>query len=191
MDEQAVIGATRRWVADVVIGLNLCPFAGRVFDSGRVRFVVSAAADEEALLQDLRAEAQGLVAAPSGQTETTLLIHPLVLGNFLDYNDFLDAAERWLQRLGLGRVLQLASFHPEYQFAGAEPDALENYTNRSPYPMLHLLREQSVTAAAEAFGEEELLAVPERNVETLQRLGRERVLGLLRAAREGPAAGGG
>jgi len=173
MDRQAAIDVTRRWIAAVVIGLNLCPFARRVFEAGKIRYVVSAAQDEEKLLQDLAAELTALAANPSERVETTLLIHPDVLRNFLDYNDFLGTADRLLAKLGLRGVVQIASFHPDYQFAGADPDAVENYTNRAPLPMLHLLREESISALAGAPSE--LLEIPRRNIETLRSLGTEAV----------------
>jgi hypothetical protein len=183
MDEQAVIDATRRWVSTVVIGLGLCPFALRVFQGEKIRYAVSDAGDGVSLLDDLIAELEALASGPVSVVETTLLIHPRALGNFLDYNDFLGDADRLVQRLGLTGTIQLASFHPDYRFAGTEPDAAENYTNRSPYPMLHLLREESVAAAAAVFGE--MQGIPRRNVEMLKRLGREKVSELLRAARGG------
>jgi len=178
MDKQDIIGVTRRWIASVVIGLNLCPFARRVFQGEKIRYTVSDAGDEEALAEDLARELEALAAAPIESVETTLLIHPLVLGDFIDYNDFLSVGERLVKHLGLRGVIQLASFHPGYQFADAGPDAVENYTNRSPYPMLHLLREESVTAVAS--DPDELLEIPRRNVETLRRLGREKMLKKLR-----------
>jgi hypothetical protein len=167
------IAATRRWVESFVIGLNLCPFARRVVDSGRVRFVVSAATDERALLADVARELESLVATPRDEVETTLLIHPYVLGDFLDYNDFVARAERLVRKQKQDGVVQVASFHPHYQFAGTGPDDVENFTNRSPYPMLHLLREDSVT---EVSGDETVLAaIPERNIETLRKLGRAEI----------------
>ena len=170
---------TRRWISDIVIGLNLCPFAQRVFKADKIRYVVSAAKDEMTLLDDLASEMQFLVSAPLAAVETTLLIHPGVLGDFLRYNDFLDVAERRLAALGLRGVLQIASFHPAYQFAGSAADAVENYTNRSPYPMLHLLREESISEVAD--DPDELLAIPQRNLATLQGLGREKILEQLKA----------
>jgi hypothetical protein len=184
MDKQAVIDATRRWIASVVIGLNLCPFARRVFEGEKVRYAVSDAADEPALLHDLAEALQALAAAPADDVETTLLIHPRALADFLDYNDFLGAAEQLVADLGLEGTVQVASFHPDYRFAGTDPDAVENYTNRSPYPMLHLLREDSVSRAAE--NPDELLAIPERNVETMKALGIEKVRAMFRAVKEGP-----
>ena len=175
-DERLVIERTRRWIAEIVIGLNLCPFARRVFDAGRIRYAVSPATTPAALLDDLANELRAL--AGSDEFETTLLIHPRVLGDFLDYNDTLADADALVDTLRLRGVIQLASFHPAYQFAGTEPDAVENYTNRSPYPMLHLLRESSISAVAD--DEEALLEIPERNVETLRALGREGILARLR-----------
>lgn len=183
MDEQTAIDRTRRWIASMVIGLNLCPFAQRVFKADKIRYVVSAAEDEITLLDDLTGELEFLISSSSAVVETTLLIHPCALGDFLHYNDFLDIAERRLAALGLRGVLQIASFHPDYQFAGSAADAVENYTNRSPYPMLHLLREESISEVAD--DPEELLAIPRRNIETLQGLGREKVLEKLKAMEDG------
>jgi len=183
MDRQAVIGATRRWVSSVVIGLNLCPFARHVFAADKIRYVVSDARDEAGLLNDLVDEMKALVSTPISAFETTLLIHPCVLGAFLDYNDFLGAGERLIEDLGQRGKVQLASFHPDYQFAGTQPGAVENYTNRSPYPMLHLLREESITAVA---GDPvELLEIPRRNVETLRTLGLAKILEKLEAIKSG------
>ena len=178
MEDSVIIESTRRWIAKVVIGLNLCPFAQRVFDGERIRYVVSQATDELALLQDLQRELEDLAASSSEKAETTLLIHPHSLGNFLDFNDFLEPAEALLESLELEGVIQLASFHPHYQFAGTGPDDVENYTNRSPYPMLHLLREDSITALAD--DPESLNEIPLRNIEMLRGLGKERILALLR-----------
>jgi len=160
----------------VVIGLNLCPFARRVFEGGKIRYAVSDAEDAGRLLAELTGEVNALTSSQA--VETTLLIHPLVLGAFLDYNDFLGAADRLIDSLGQRGVIQLASFHPDYRFAGAAPGAAENYTNRSPYPMLHLLREDSISAVVAAPGD--LREIPRRNVETLRRLGREQILEMLK-----------
>lgn len=178
MDKQAVIDATRQWISSVVIGLNLCPFAERVFVGDRIRYVVSDARDEAGLLHDLASELDTLVSTPITRIETTLLIHPHVLGDFPNYNDFLDAAEQQIDDLGLRGTVQLASFHPDYQFAGTDPRAVENYTNRSPYPMLHLLREESISAVA--ANPEELRAIPRRNIATLRGLGKQKILEKLR-----------
>src|SRR5205085_3783429 len=129
-EKQEVIERTKRWISSFVIGLNLCPFAGRVFQADRIRYAVTGAADEESLREDLTRELLFL-AAPQASVETTLLIHPCVLSDFLSYNDFLEVGERLLRRLGLQGVIQIASFHPAYQFAGTEVDTVENYSNRS------------------------------------------------------------
>jgi hypothetical protein len=162
---------TRRWVDGFVVGLNLCPFARKPSDAGRVRYALTPAADPDSLLQALADELALLVATPRDVTETTLLVHPHALADFLDYNDFLADADRLLVRLGLRGVVQVAGFHPGWRFAGTRPDAAENWTNRSPHPMLHLLREDSVTeVAGDHLGD-----IPRRNVALLKKLGREQV----------------
>lgn len=182
MDAPSVIEATRRWISSIVIGLNFCPFAQRVFDADRIRYVVSGATDESGLLADLARELEALVAAPVSLVETTLLIHPLALLDFLDYNDCVGAAEELVANLGLRGTIQIASFHPKYQFAGIEADVVENYTNRSPYPMLHLLREESISAVAK--DPKALLEIPRRNMETLKNLGIEKIREKLAAIKE-------
>lgn len=175
--DQAV-AATRAWLEKAVIGLNLCPFAGAVHLGNRIRYAVSDARTPEALLTDLARELQTLAATDPAEVETTLLIHPQVLDDFLDYNDFLDIADAAVEELGLTGTVQVASFHPHYRFAGTAPDAIENYSNRSPWPMLHLLREESVERALAAFPDSG--KIPERNIETLRSLGHDgwRRLGL-------------
>lgn len=165
---RAVVAATRTWLKDAVIGLNLCPFAREVYVAERIRYVVSPAADPQALRAQLADELRLLPTLDPAATETTLLIHPRVLGDFLDYNDFLDLAEATLAELGLEGVLQIASFHPLYQFAGTEPGDVTNRTNRSPYPMLHILREASVTKAVAGYPDAD--KIPERNIATMRRL---------------------
>jgi hypothetical protein len=182
MNHQSIIDATRRWIASIVIELNLCPFAQRVFEANTIRYIVSDAQDETSLLRQLAQELKNLAAAPISTVETTLLIHPHVLLNFMDYNEFLGPAEQLIEDLGLEGAVQIASFHPEYQFADTDPDAVENYTNRSPYPMLHLLREESITAIAAS--PDELLEIPHRNIDTLRRLGLEKVLEVLKGNSE-------
>lgn len=177
MDDSVIIESTRRWIANVVIGLNLCPFAQRVFVGEKIRYVVSPATEENALLQDLKLELENLAATSIKTVETTLLIHPNALGNFLDFNDFLEPAETLIESLDLDGIIQLASFHPHYQFAGTRPDDVENFTNRSPYPMLHLLREDSITAVAD--DPESLNDIPKRNIEVLRGLGAEGIRALL------------
>ncbi len=179
-EERAVADAIRQWVSAVVVGLNLCPFARRVSEAGRIRYAVTAAADGEALLSALAGELRALAAAPRADVETTLLIHPHAFSAFSDYNDFLPEADRLVRRLGLRGIIQIAGFHPDYQFAGTSPDSPENYTNRSPHPMLHLLREESVTEVA--GDPAALAAIPQRNIATLRALGRAEILALLRSA---------
>jgi len=168
---EEIIAATKGWLEKAIIGLNLCPFARAVYVRDQIRYVVSEAETPEALLADLLVELQGLAAADPGKIDTTLIIHPRVLGDFLDYNDFLGVADAAVADLGLEGVIQIASFHPEYQFAGSAPDDIENYTNRSPYPMLHLLREASVERAVAAFPDAS--EIYERNMATMRRLGHE------------------
>ncbi len=161
--------ATQCWVERAVIGLNLCPFAKAEYVHGRICYTLSHALETAALLQDLRSAMLALQASDPTQCETTLLIHPHVLQDFLDYNDFLDEADALLVELGLDGVLQIASFHPQYQFADATQDDITNYSNRSPYPTLHLLREASVERAVAAFPDAE--DIFERNMQTLRSLG--------------------
>lgn len=175
LDENSIGNSVKKWVEDMVVGLNLCPFAKRELIADRVRFFVSEAKTEEQLLMDLHSELNVLNADDG--IETTLLIHPAVLHNFSDYNQFLDYAEGLLVELELDGVYQIASFHPDYQFADTEPDDVENYTNRAPYPILHLLREQSLERAVANYPNPE--QIPERNIALLRDLGREKILALL------------
>jgi hypothetical protein len=167
-DDQAVIEETRAWLVSHVIGLNLCPFAREPHAKGRIRYAVCDAVDPEALRARLAEELGLLQTLDPVVTETTLLIHPRALVDFLAYNDFLDLADETIEELGFEGVFQIASFHPRYQFAGTEPDDVTNRTNRSPYPMLQILREASVERAVAEFpGIDE---IPERNMETMRRL---------------------
>ena len=168
---QDPITATRDWLERAVIGLNLCPFAKSVYAKQQVRFVLSDASTPEALLEQLAEELLLLRDAPASEIDTTLLVHPDVLQDFLDYNDFLDNADAAVEALDLGGILQVASFHPAYQFAGTAPQDISNYTNRAPYPTLHLLREDSVSRAVAAFPEAD--SIVDRNIETLDKLGIE------------------
>jgi len=165
------IADTRRWIQRAVIGLNLCPFAKAVVAKGQVRYVLSDATAPEALLETLGAELLHLRDTSAAEIDTTLIVHPRVLADFLDYNDFLDEADALVEALGLEGELQVASFHPQYRFAGSDEDDIANCTNRSPWPTLHLLREDSVARAVEAFPDPD--AIVERNVATLEALGRE------------------
>lgn len=159
---------TRRWLEAAVIGLNLCPFAKAVHGKGQIRWVESAATQPRELLEHLVAELKALDAADPDAVDTTLLVHPQVLGDFLDFNDFLDVAEAALEDLRLDGRLQIAAFHPQFQFAGTEADDPGNFSNRSPHPTLHLLREASIDRAVAAFPEAE--TIYERNIETLRGL---------------------
>ena len=169
MPESAAIIASRRWVEQFVVALELCPFAGREVSAGRVRYALSRAADQTALLTDLAAELRHLQAEPA--TETTLLVHPGVLEDFFDYNQFLDLAEGLLAELDLVGEFQIASFHPDYQFAGTAAHSAENYSNRSPYPMLHLIREASLEQALASYPKgRELIAANIRKVAELHQV---------------------
>jgi hypothetical protein len=165
----AVVAATRTWLERAVIGLQLCPFARGVYMNEQVRYTVSDAQNTNALRAALERELHALVQADASVIDTTLLIHPLVLTNFLEYNDFLDIAEATVEALGLEGVVQIASFHPAYQFAGTSSSDVTNCTNRSPYPMLHLLREASVSRAVAAFPDAP--NIYQRNIDTMRRLG--------------------
>ena len=170
-DEATVIAATRQWIERAVIGLNLCPFARLPYLDQRVCFRVSRASTSDGVLDDLCGELQSLAAADPADCETTLLIVPLAFADFLDFNDFLDEAEAALEVLGLDGEIQIASFHPDYRFADSDPDDVENCSNRSPFPILHLLREASIERALESIADPD--AIFERNVETLRQLGWE------------------
>lgn len=165
----AVIDATRHWLERAVIGLNLCPFAKAVHVKQLIRYVVSAAQTPDALLEELESELTLLAAADPESIDTTLLIVPQQFEAFLDFFFFLNEAEALLKRMQLAGVLQIASFHPEFEFAGNDPDDIANYTNRSPYPTLHLLREASLDRAVAAFPD--AADIYERNIETLEKLG--------------------
>ena len=174
---EEVIQTTRNWVQSVVIQLNLCPFAHQVYARKQVRFKVSEATSVATLLAHLEQELERL--QQDDAIETTLLIHPRVLTNFYDYNDVLDLADQLLVDLHLEGIFQIASFHPDYQFSGTQPEDVENYTNKSPYPMLHLLREDRVAAAIDNFPGTE--KIPEANVARLRQLGPKKMQALLQA----------
>lgn len=164
-----IIAATQTWLEKAVIGLNLCPFAKAVHVKRQIRYVVSDATNARDLHPDLLREIQLLRNADPAEIETTLLIHPNALTDFSDFNDFLDVADTLLEELNVDGVLQIASFHPNYQFAGTRPDDIENYTNRSPFPTLHILREASVTRAVDSFPDTDDIFL--NNKETLNKLG--------------------
>lgn len=170
MDEQ-IIDDVRQWLDEVVIGQQLCPFAATPRDENRVRIAVSHATDEEALLKDLQAELEHLSDTPAAELETTLLAIPDLLEDFEDYNDFLDLVDMWLEQFGWEGEMQVASFHPHYQFADTEADDAGNLTNRSPWPLLHIIREESLEQVLEHFPDAE--AIPERNIERMRALSAE------------------
>ncbi len=184
-DESEVLAAMRRWIERAVIGLNLCPFAKAVYVKNHVRLVVSDAPHVDGFLEHLDRELDLLAASDPAQIDTTLLVHPTLFGDFLDFNDLTAIAEEAVVEHGLEGVLQIASFHPRYQFADTAPDDPGNYTNRAPYPTLHLLREASIARAVEAVPEAETIYL--RNIETLEKLGLAGwlALGLGGAARDG------
>jgi hypothetical protein len=171
MDNQNILESVSRWVENLVIGLNLCPFARREFENGRVRFAVSAANNGEQLLNDLGEEMRRL--DEDASIETTLLIHPGVLTDFFEFNDFLDYTDRLLVQLDRDGVYQIASFHPDYQFAGTTANDVSNYTNRSPFPILHLLREDSLDKALAGYPNP--AKIPENNIELMTTLGMDKV----------------
>jgi hypothetical protein len=163
------IEETKSWLEKAVIGLNLCPFAKAVHTKQQIHWVLSEARDPAALLDELVTELQFLADSRPEAIDTTMLVHPHVLGDFLDFNDFLGAAENTLDGMGLDGSLQIASFHPHFQFAGTEADDISNFSNRAPYPTLHLLREDSIARAVATMPDAE--RIYERNIETLETLG--------------------
>ena len=169
--DAVVVDDTRRWLQRAVIGLNLCPFAKAVDVKGQVHYAVSHSIGYKDLLADLKKELNELAALDAAVRDTTLLIAPDGLGDFLEFNDFLAQADRLLFKLGFDGVFQIASLHPQYQFANTSPDDITNFTNRSPYPTLHLLREESIDRAVQAFPHAE--AIFEVNMRTMQRIGHD------------------
>jgi len=170
-DDDQIIAATERWLEKAVIGLNLCPFAKAVHVKKQVRYVVSNATTVEVLLETLMDELQLLSDTPAEEIDTTLLIHPFVLNDFADYNEFLDVADAAVEDMQLDGEIQVASFHPEYQFAETDINDISNYTNRAPYPILHLLREESIERAVDAFPEAS--EIFDKNIETMEKLGHD------------------
>lgn len=175
MTPEHIIDITRKWVETFVVGLNLCPFAKKELVNERVRFVVAEANTEEDLLKAL-AQELNLLAADDA-IETTMLIHPSVLRNFEDYNQFLSLVDALISEMDFEGVFQVASFHPDYQFGGTQPDDAENYTNRSPYPILHILREESLERAIEHHSA--IDQIPVRNIALMKEMGSERLKELL------------
>ena len=174
-NDEEIIQSVRQWVETFVVGMNLCPFAKRELVKNRVRFVTTAATTAEQLLQVLQTELELLNADPS--VETTLLIHPAVLQDFYDFNDFLGFADSLLVDMELEGIYQVASFHPDYQFGGTRPGDAENYTNRAPYPVLHLLREESLERVIADYPDVD--DIPERNIALMNRLGQDKLEALL------------
>ncbi len=171
LTEKQIIAYTSAWVEHVVIGLNLCPFAKPVHAKGQIDYFLSHARDETTLVADLRLAMERLIASTPDSMDTCLLIHPWVLSDFFDYNNFLDIADSILDELELIGILQIASFHPHYQFAGTTEDDVTNCTNRSPFPMLHLLREESLDKATAAVPDANVIV--DRNLDTMISLGHE------------------
>ncbi|NIE87418.1 MULTISPECIES: DUF1415 domain-containing protein [Burkholderia] len=167
--EAEILAATRHWLTRAVIGLNLCPFAKSVHVKGQVRYALSRASRFEDAFADLETELRALAEADPEAIDTTLVIFPFAFAEFADFSDAIHFADQLLQQLRLDGMLQVASFHPRYQFDGSEPEDIENYTNRAPYPILHLLREASIDRAVEAFPD--AAEIYERNQATLRRLG--------------------
>lgn len=166
-----ILADTVHWLEKAVIGLNLCPFAKSVFVKKQVRYALTATDDADGLLAELEREFALLASTPEAELDTTLLIHPRAMVDFLDYHFFLGEVEALIKNLGYEGVFQVASLHPQYEFAGSDADDIANYTNRSPYPTLHLLRESSIDRAVAAFPNAE--SIFERNIETMERLGHE------------------
>lgn len=174
---ETIIARTRCWVERAVIGHNLCPFARKPSEADQVRYVVSDAVTPEELLQDVIDELDHLRATEADVVETTVLIHPQVLQDFLDYNDFLDIIDTLLEEPNYNGDFQVASLHPDYQFAGTAADDAENYTNRSPYPILHLLRTDVVARAVDAYPDPD--QIPQRNIALMEKLGADKMRALL------------
>jgi uncharacterized protein len=169
IDSQEVSDATRHWLEKAVVGMQLCPFASRVVDQQQLRIHVSQLTDPMDLLVEVHNELELLVSKPAAELDTSLLVFPSALQDFFEFNDFLGDAEDLLMRLDLEGIIQIASFHPDYQFADAPAQDISNFTNRSPYPTLHFLREESLTQAIDAYGDTE--SIIERNQQTMRKLG--------------------
>ncbi|WP_339857205.1 DUF1415 domain-containing protein [Pseudohongiella acticola] len=172
----------RAWISSFVVGMNLCPFARQPVEGGRVKIVVSEARDNEALLEALQSQLEWLDAQPPASTETTLIVIPHMLGDFLDFNDFLDLADALLEEFGWVGQFQFATFHPNYQFAGTLPGDAENFTNRAPWPTLQLLREDSLEAVLANYPDPE--QIPERNIDAMEELGSAKLADLLQECRD-------
>lgn len=168
LTEELVTEQTKAWVRSFIVGMNVCPFAQREVERGSVRYVVVRSKLSSVALEELMAEVDYLDQHP--EVETTLIIFPTLFSEFIQYLDFVDAAEALMFEQGCEGVYQLATFHPKYCFAGAEQEDVSNYTNRSPYPMLHIIREASLEKAIEFYGDTS--AIPERNIELMENTGK-------------------
>lgn len=177
MSPEEYLLPVKNWVEIMVVGLNLCPFAKRELVKNRVRFELSNAKTESELLAHLKNEI--ILLDENDSVETTLLIHPFVFTDFFEYNQFLDTADRLLIELGRDGIYQIASMHPDYQFGGTDPSDLENYTNRAPYPLLHLIREDSMETAIANYKDSDL--IPDNNIALLESMGLEKVQAMLSA----------
>ncbi|KKN38629.1 hypothetical protein LCGC14_0751600 [marine sediment metagenome] len=173
-NDEDIVKSVQKWVNTFVMDMNLCPFAKHEMLKNRVRFATTKAISEEELLRSLQDELELL--NNDSSVETSLLIHPNVLQDFYDYNEFLSYADELLLEMGLEGIYQIASFHPHYQFGGTNPDDAENYTNRSPYPLLHLIREASLERAIEEYPDVD--QVPIRNVALMNSLGQNKLQAL-------------
>jgi uncharacterized protein len=167
----SAVADTRRWLERAVVGLNLCPFAKAVLAKQQVHVTATEAEDAQGVLEDFARELDALVAIAPAERDTTLLVIPRGMEDFLTFNDLVGRAERLVRKRGLEGVVQVASFHPRFVFADADEDDITNYTNRAPHPALHLLREESIDRAVAAFPD--AAAIYEANMATLQRLGPE------------------
>lgn len=180
MEGSKIENNVRNWVNTMVIGLNLCPFAKRVMVKDGIRFTVSPADNQQSLLQTLWQEIE--LMQKHAEIETTLLIHPRTLTDFTDFNQFLGIIDEFLHESGLENDFQVASFHPDYQFAGTEPDDAGNYTNRAPYPVLHILREESLDAVVDTYPD--IDQIPSKNIKLMEEMGVEKLQALLKACFE-------
>ena len=169
-DTETAVADTRRWLERAVVGLNLCPFAKAVLVKDQVHFAATEAQDPAAILQDFALELEALVARDAGERDTTLLVIPRGMEDFLGFLDLVARAERLVRKRRLDEVVQVAHFHPRFVFAGMEEEDITNYTNRAPHPTLHLLREASLDRAVAAFPD--AAAIYEANMALLRRLGR-------------------
>ena len=171
LDTNTVSEHTKQWLEKAVIGLNLCPFAKAPHVKNLVRIVVSEARHLDGFLEDLDRELQLLGNTPASELETTLLVHPTLFPDFETFNQMLEIADDAVVENELEGIVQIAPFHPDFQFEGTEADDISNYTNRSPYPTLHLIREDSIAKATEAFPDAS--AIFDRNIALLEKMGHE------------------